>query len=179
MHIRRARTDEESVRWFVEELWIPYLRDLESAVEAQEVADDIDVEEIVDWRTDWFDDPTRRLWVAVDDTEESSGPLHELNATFAGFLGSALQTPPSKFETAEQVILGNFYVDPEYRGTGVADDLVARALQHAREDGAVELALDVAVDNERALAYYEKLGFDVKKYRMCVPLDEVDLETES
>jgi GNAT superfamily N-acetyltransferase len=97
MHIRRVRNEEDAMRWFVEALWVPYLRDLETAVEA--------------------------------------------------------------------------YV--------VADDLVARAIQHAREDGAVELALDVAVDNERALAYYEKLGFDVGKYRMRAPLEEVQLEKRS
>lgn len=70
------------------------------------------------------------------------------------------------------------YVDPAYRGTGIAEDLVTRALQHACEDGAVELTLEVDVDNDRALAYYEKLGFDVARYRMRVPLEEVDLGTE-
>jgi len=179
MHIRRVRTEEDSLRWFVEALWEPYLRDLEAAVEARKVADEIDIEEVADFRTDWFDDPAKRLWVAVDDVEEPSGPLDELDATFAGFLSSSLQTPPSKYEMADQVVLGNFYVAPEYRGTGLADDLVARALQHAREDGAEQLALDVAVDNERAIAYYEKLGFDVGKYRMRVPLDEVQLDSQS
>jgi ribosomal protein S18 acetylase RimI-like enzyme len=52
-------------------------------------------------------------------------------------------------------------------------------IQHAREDGAVELALQVDVDNDRALAYYDKLGFDVARYRMHVPVEEVQLDTET
>jgi ribosomal protein S18 acetylase RimI-like enzyme len=176
MHVRRVRNEAESMRRFVEELWLPYQRDLEESVESHAMAEEIDVDEIVDFRTDWFDDPTKRLWVALDDVDDPAGSLANLDGTFAGFLGTSLQTPPSKFETADQLILGNVYVDPAYRGTGLADDLVARAIQHAREDGAVELALQVDVDNERALAYYEKLGFEVGKYKMRVPLEEVQLD---
>jgi len=178
MHIRRLRNEAGSHRRFVEELWLPYHRDLESASEWQELADDdaYDVGDIVDFRTDFFDDPSRRVWVAVDGAEDPTGPLDELDATLAGFLGAALQTPSEKFDTPDQLLLGNFYVAPEYRGTGLADDLVARAVQQAREDGAEELSLDVAADNERALAYYEKLGFEVGKYRMRVPVDEVQLD---
>lgn len=166
------------MRRFVEELWLPYQRDLEAAVEARVLADEIDVEEIVDFRTDYFDDPDKRTWVALDDVADPTGSLADVDATFAGFLSTSLRTPPQKYDSPDRLSLGNFYLRPEYRGTGLADDLVAKALQHAREDGAVELTLDVAADNDRALAYYEKLGFDVERYRMRVPLDEVDLDAE-
>ena len=165
------------MRRFVEELWVPYHRDLEAAVGSHVMAEDVDVDDIVEFRTDYFDDPSRRLWVALDDVDNPAGTLPELDATFAGFLSTSLKTPPSKFETPDQLHLGNLYVDPAYRGTGLADDLVARAMQHAREDGAVELTLEVDADNDRALAYYEKLGFDVARYRMRVPLDAVQLDT--
>jgi len=164
------------MRRFVEELWLPYNRDLERAVDAHEMADDVDVDGIVEFRTGHFDAPDNRLWVALDDVDDPTRPLDDVDATFAGFLGTALKTHPSKFETPPRLLLGNFYVDPAYRGTGLADDLVERAIQHAREDGCRELTLDVDVDNERALAYYEKLGFEVGRYRMRVPLDEVQLD---
>ena len=44
------------------------------------------------------------------------------------------------------------------------------------EEGRAELALDIDVDNERAVAYYEKLGFESVRYRMRVPVDELSLE---
>lgn len=178
MHIRRVRNEADSMRRFVEELWLPYHHDLEAAVDSHVMAKDVDVDEIVEFRTDYFDDPSKRLWVALDDVDDPTGTLPELDATFAGFLSTSLNTPPSKFETPDQLHLGNFYVDPAYRGTRLADDLVARAIQHAREDGAVELALEVDVDNDRALAYYDKLGFDIARYRMRVSLEEVQIDME-
>ena len=167
------------MRRFVEELWLPYNRDLEALVDSHVMAEDVDVDEIVEFRTNHFDDPSRRLWVALDDVDDPTGTLADFDGTFAGFLSTSLRTPPSKYATPDRLSLGNFYVDPAYRGTGLADDLVARAIQHAREDGAGELTLEVDVDNDRALAYYEKLGFDVARYRMRVPLEEVQLDTES
>jgi len=167
------------MRRFVEELWLPYHDDLEAAVDSHVMAEEVDVADIVEFRTDYFDDPSRRLWVALDDVDDPAGPLSAVDGTLAGFLSTSLRTPPAKFDTADELHLGNFYVDPPYRGTGLADDLVARAIQHAREDGAVELSLQVDVDNDRALAYYEKLGFDVAKYRMQAPLDEIEIDTAS
>jgi ribosomal protein S18 acetylase RimI-like enzyme len=177
MHIRRVRSDEASIRRFDEELWLPYQRSLEESVETHVMADEVDGDEIVEFHTDWFDDPGKRIWVALDDVDDPSGSLAELDATFAGFLTTSLRTPPSKFDGPDKLGLGNVYVDPAYRGTGVADDLVARAVQQAREDGAAEFVLDVDVDNDRALAYYEKLGFEVSKYTMRVPVEEVQLDT--
>lgn len=176
MHIRRVRNEADSMRRFVEELWLPYHDDLETAVDSHVMADDVDVDDIVEFRTDFFDDPSKRLWVAIDDVDDLTGTIAELDGTFAGFLSTHLNTPPSKFETPARLHLGNFYVDPAYRGTGLADDLIARAIQHAREDGAVELSLDASVDNDRALAYYEKLGFDIAKYRMRVSLKDVRID---
>ena len=179
MQIRRVRNETDSMRRFVEELWLPYHRDLEAAVTSHAMADEVDVDDVVEFRTEYFDDPSRRLWVALDDIDDPTDALPETDATFAGFLGTSLKTPPAKFETADQLHLGNFYVDPAYRGTGLADDLITRAIQHARENGAVALSLQVDVDNDRALAYYEKLGFDVAKYRMQVPLEEVRADVDS
>lgn len=162
------------MRRFVEELWLPYQYDLEASVDAHVMAEEIDVDEIVEFRTEHFDDPTKRLWVALDDVDDPSGSLADVDATFPGFLSTSLRTPPAKFDSPDRLALGNLYLDPDYRGTGLADDLVARAIQQAREEGAVELSLSVDADNDRALAYYEKLGFDVARYRMRVPVADVD-----
>ena len=176
MYIRRVRNEEDSMRRFVEELWLPYQHDLEASVDSHVMAEEIDVDEIVEFLANYLDASTRRLWVALDDVDDPTGPITDLDATFAGFLTTSLQTPPSKYATPDRLSLGNIYLDPAYRGTGLADDLVARAIQHASEDGAGELSLEVAVDNDRALAYYEKLGFEVARYTMRVPVEEIQLD---
>ena len=168
MHIRRVRPEDAEMRRYVEECWLPYHRDLEDAVSAHtlDVGEDFDRE--VEFHLDLFDDSDNRLWVALDDVDEPAAPLADVDATFAGHLSTALEPSPEPFESPDRLVIGDFWVREQYRGTGLADELVARAVQQAREDGCEQLALDVDADNERALAYYEKLGFEVGRYRMRV-----------
>ena len=50
---------------------------------------------------------------------------------------------------------------------------MARAKRRAAETDCSELVLDVDVDNERALAFYEKMGFETLRRRMRVAVDEL------
>ncbi len=52
----------------------------------------------------------------------------------------------------------NFYVVPAARGTGVADELIARCRALAAEHGAGTLAWQTAKDNARARAVYDRVG---------------------
>jgi ribosomal protein S18 acetylase RimI-like enzyme len=71
------------------------------------------------------------------------------------------------------LLVGDFYVAEPYRGSGLADDLLSRAAQRAREAGCRDVELNVDVDNERALAFYEKQGFEPRRYRMSVGAEEL------
>lgn len=51
------------------------------------------------------------------------------------------------------------WIDPLTRGTGLAPALISSVVEWARSEGAHELALWVAEDNERARHLYEKCGF--------------------
>jgi ribosomal protein S18 acetylase RimI-like enzyme len=53
----------------------------------------------------------------------------------------------------------DIYVKPEYRGQDVADMLMAEAERFARGNGAAVIRLGVLDGNERARAFYAKLGF--------------------
>jgi len=61
----------------------------------------------------------------------------------------------------DAAVLNEVYVRPERRGTGLADELMARAVDHARtqELPLDRLVLDVDRENERAQAFYERHGF--------------------
>ena len=62
----------------------------------------------------------------------------------------------------DSAVLNELYVAPERRGTGVADDLMAAAVELAREQDLPldRLVLDVDRENDRAQAFYERHGFD-------------------
>ncbi len=60
----------------------------------------------------------------------------------------------------DAIELYQFYVLSEWHGQGVAQDLMAWALDFSREHGAREVILSVYVDNHRAHRFYEKYGFE-------------------
>lgn len=185
MHIRPLPGDEASLRRFTTDLWIPYNRDLEAAVADHALADDVDlVGEQTEFWQEQLDREDYRAWIAVDDESAGGGDgtdpngededsLADLDADLVGFVTTSVDESPSVFHWPDRLVVGDFYVAEAYRGTGLADDLLARASERARELGCGELALDVDVDNERALAFYEKYGFQPRRYRMRVAVEDL------
>ena len=62
----------------------------------------------------------------------------------------------------DAAILNEVYVEPDHRGTGVADALIETAVAVAREQDIPldRLVLDVDPDNERAYDFYRRHGFE-------------------
>ena len=56
-------------------------------------------------------------------------------------------------------ILNDLYVEPDARGRGVATALMGAARQLAVGNGAAEIFLQTARDNDQARALYERLGY--------------------
>ncbi|MEU8226784.1 GNAT family N-acetyltransferase [Kribbella sp. NPDC048915] len=55
-------------------------------------------------------------------------------------------------------VLGKLYVLPGQQGKGIGQALIDAAVA-ALPDGTPELLLDVLINNEKAIAFYRKLGF--------------------
>jgi GNAT superfamily N-acetyltransferase len=55
-------------------------------------------------------------------------------------------------------LMNDLFVDPDARGAGVADALIAACAERAREHGANTLGWQTAKDNLRAQAVYERAG---------------------
>jgi ribosomal protein S18 acetylase RimI-like enzyme len=70
--------------------------------------------------------------------------------------------------------LVGMWVDPRSRGMGVADELVQTVAGHARAEGAVSLVLWVTEVNDRARAFYKRMGFVPTGARQPVRPDEPD-----
>ncbi|PSQ16177.1 GNAT family N-acetyltransferase [Halobacteriales archaeon QS_8_69_26] len=181
MQLHELPADEAAVRRYVEELWLPYHRELAATAGRHELADDVDVvEEEVAFRLDTLDDDGHRTWIAVDDgeldddtREEEPVDLAEMDARFAGFVTTDVSEAPSVFDRPDQLRIGDVYVREPYRGEGLARTLVDRVADRAREAGCAEVTLDVDVDNDRALAFYEKLGFETTRRTMAVAVEDL------
>jgi ribosomal protein S18 acetylase RimI-like enzyme len=61
----------------------------------------------------------------------------------------------------DAAVINELYVAPEYRGTGVADDLMAAAVDVAADQSLPldRIVFDVDPANERARAFYDRHGF--------------------
>jgi ribosomal protein S18 acetylase RimI-like enzyme len=83
--------------------------------------------------------------------------IAEVHGTAAGFM--QLFKTFSTVHLCGSWILEDLFVDPPYRGAGVATALLQRAVQHVHEDGAGSMFLETANDNLAAQALYEKAGW--------------------
>lgn len=75
--------------------------------------------------------------------------------------GYAFVLPEDLAHVWDAAVLNELYVSPTHRGSGVADDLMAAALTHARgQDLPLDrIVLDVDRANDRARDFYERHGF--------------------
>lgn len=127
--------------------------------------------------SDWPALKSARL-AALLDAPTAFGASHASAAAFsdADWQQRAVSTPQRTFflafdgeqpiGLAAQVVAGNgechliaMWVHPEYRGMAVAQGLVDAVKQCAVGNGHTRLVLDVAPENTRAAAFYQKQGF--------------------
>lgn len=90
--------------------------------------------------------------------------IAELNGVAVGYVSfvNSSKTPYVPCESAwwhEHTWISYVWVDSEFRGRGIADALMRRADEHARESGLFALYDDVYECNARSQAFHEKCGF--------------------
>ncbi|PSP80336.1 GNAT family N-acetyltransferase [Halobacteriales archaeon QS_4_69_225] len=79
-----------------------------------------------------------------------------------GLIGYVFLLPERLAFVWDAAVVNELYVAPERRGTGVADGLLAAAIDVAREQDLPldRLLLDVDPENDRARAFYDRHGFE-------------------
>lgn len=174
MHLRELPAERAAVRRWAEDLWLPFNRELEEIVDTFELNEDVDlVEEETSFRLELLEEEDRRVWVAVEDQAETDTRFADIEAEFQGFVTTALDECPSVFDRPDRQVVGDLYVRKAYRGGGLAGQLVERVAKEAEERGASELYLEVDVANDRAKAFYDKLGFDLHRYELTIPVEDL------
>lgn len=189
MEFRELSADEDAVRRYVEDLWLPYQRDLAAVVDDHGLVDGekvVDAE--VDFRLGKLGSETYEMLVAADPEDRDEGDSGVADAggggdadaagTPVGFIATDVDDAPEVFERPDRLLVCDFYVTEAYRGRGLAGDLLARAVERAREEGCPEVTLDVDVDNERALAFYGKMGFETARMEMHAAVEDVESAVE-
>ncbi|PGZ06934.1 GNAT family N-acetyltransferase, partial [Bacillus cereus] len=64
------------------------------------------------------------------------------------------------YETINTMRCGTLAVHPEYRGIGVSQKLFELHKEEAIQNGCKQLFLEVIVGNDRAINFYNKLGYE-------------------
>jgi len=158
----RSLTDERELRRHIDALWLPYQRELADIIDDFDLAEGVDfVDAEVDFRLEQLENGTQELVVAEDDGD------------WVGFVVTDVDEASDVFEQPNRLVVGDRYVDPDYRGGGLARGLMAHAAARADREECSEVALYVDVPNERAIAFYEKLGFETARKRTRVETDEL------
>ncbi|MFA9274244.1 MAG: N-acetyltransferase family protein [Candidatus Aquirickettsiella gammari] len=85
--------------------------------------------------------------------------LAYLDQDLVGFAQVVKKSAPESIDAKNAVALYRYYVQQAWHGKGIAQPLLAEAEKAARNFGADYLWLGMWEHNARALAYYQKVGF--------------------
>ena len=85
------------------------------------------------------------------------GPAGKTFGYLAGYIKEGISLRPVKVAELESM-----YVKKPYRGHGVGERLTREFLSWAESRGAEKVSVAAYTSNERAIHFYEKLGFSLK-----------------
>jgi ribosomal protein S18 acetylase RimI-like enzyme len=108
-------------------------------------------EAIADFLLRRLTDPNRQVLVA------------EVDGQVVGCVDVTLVDDPDLGSIVRPIVSADLgiSVEPAWRGRGIGHALMAAAEANARERGAVQVILDMAVANVDARRFYERLGYEV------------------
>ncbi|WP_276260491.1 GNAT family N-acetyltransferase [Haloglomus litoreum] len=146
------------------DLWSDFSREMAEMDPYNEVADG-DLRAVQDdYRREALADDDQRIFLAVA-ADGDGGPVP------VGYVTAERKGSPPVFARGDRVNVGELYVRERYRGEGLADRLLDRALAWGRDQGCERISLSVNVDNERARAFYERRGFEPRRLKLDRPLE--------
>lgn len=94
-------------------------------------------------------DPNYAVWIA--ESSSTKAPI--------GYAVTSAVEPPTEGLPGD-IELKRIYVFSKYHGTGTGRELMIATLQHAREIGATRMLLGTYDQNHRAVAFYQRAGFE-------------------
>jgi GNAT superfamily N-acetyltransferase len=100
-------------------------------------------------------------WLAVQPTPGIEKIMSRCASTYLTVVKNGRAIATCRFALAKDwTSITRVYVQPEFRGQGVAKAIVAAALEASFEQGATKAVLQVEASNAIAIGVYESLGFN-------------------
>ncbi len=92
--------------------------------------------------------------------EQETFFLAEDQGEYVGFISLSVRTDYVEGSTTTPVAyLEGLYVKPEYRGTGIAKQLVARGEAWGQQKGCTQFASDTSWENRESILFHQRAGF--------------------
>jgi GNAT superfamily N-acetyltransferase len=114
------------------------------------------------------------VWRQRLDSPSAATFLAWVDGAPAGTATGKIDDPDDDVTVPGSWQLVGMWVEPDARGSGVADHLIEAVSEHARERSASCLTLWVTEINYRAIAFYQRIGFVPTGARQLVREDEPD-----
>lgn len=92
-------------------------------------------------------------------------------ARLVGFLIATIEREIPIYRLKEYGFIHDLWIEPEYRRTGIARDMVKVTIERFREKGVQQIRLDTAVANEAARRLFSSCGFRPSIIEMLTELD--------
>ncbi|MFB2878775.1 N-acetyltransferase family protein [Floridanema aerugineum] len=95
----------------------------------------------------------------------------ETKALLAGFLVATIEREIPIYRLKEFAFIHDLWVEPEYRRTGVARQLVMETIEQFQKMGVEQIRLDTAAINEAARKLFSECGFRPSVVEMLIELE--------
>ncbi|WP_423746291.1 GNAT family N-acetyltransferase (plasmid) [Haladaptatus sp. SPP-AMP-3] len=151
MRIRRLRGTE--LVQFVDELWLPFAREMATMDDFDTLADSGVRVNVLSYVKDRFSDADIATFVAEDDG-------------LIGYVSVEKRASPPVFARGPRGYIDGLFVRRGRRREGIASALLERAEAWARRLGCEFVSLDVHADNHVAQSLYRRDDYVTKRHRM-------------
>ncbi|MFO7794457.1 MAG: GNAT family N-acetyltransferase [Candidatus Nanohaloarchaea archaeon] len=156
MNLRRASI--EDAEEIVLELWLPLAREMEDISDYNELADELNKEELIDYRKNKLKE------------DNSVTVVSESEEALTGFATISTKERSEIFSRGKYAKVNEIYVKKDFRKQGIASELLDKLFERAKELGCEQIELNVNVENEAAKELYKNKGFDSEKIKMVKDL---------
>ena len=163
MTVRRLREDE--IPTLVDDIWHPFAREMADLDSYNDLTDpyhglDDDARAAaIEYRREQVRNEDEAIFVAVRE------------GRLVGYSHVKYAEPPAVFARGPEGTISEVYVAPDYRGQGIASELLDRAEAWAADRGCEYVSLSVNEDNETARRVYESRGYSTRRRKMDKWLD--------
>ena len=83
--------------------------------------------------------------------------LAEMDGEVIGLVSFSIR--PNLYHAADSCLIEELIVGHKARGQGIGSLLIAEVINRSQDSGCAEISVSTMPDNERAIAFYKKLGF--------------------